>query len=115
MRVPATIRPFHFKNMSKQDMVELLNREAPIDLQYNQELVERVYQRYPFITKAEVAIIIRLTFQAIRDFIVLGKVINLNGVFVDMKLFFINGPHKEKKIPRLRVKLTTPPTLKKQV
>lgn len=82
------IREFNFKNLTKEQMVEIVDKKFPISLRYNEELIEKVHSRYPLITKAEVAVIVKFVFETMREFMILCKVINFNKVFINLKMYF---------------------------
>lgn len=108
-----TINSFSFKELSKQDMVNLLNEEHPITSKGNADLIERVYARYPLISKTEIVDICNNTFGAIRDLLVLGKILNFNGLFYQTKFMFTKGKNpKQKDIIRFKIAISTPPGLK---
>lgn len=116
MKKAKTIKEFVFKDMSHQDMVDTLNKESPINLRHNEDLVNRIYDRYPMIKKSEIALIIKGVFQSLRDLLVLGKILNFNNVFFDTKLHFFDYHQKDGHIlASLKVKITTPPPLRKHV
>ena len=108
--------PFWFDGYTRQEMVDRLNLENPISLRKNKDLVERVCARYPLLPKAEVANTIRQIFQALRDLLILGKIINSKPLFWHMRLLFYKFNMKkfgDKPFPSLRVKMTTPYKIKK--
>ena len=113
MKKPKTVIPFYFKDLSDQQVVDYLNEKYPISLKYNQDLVERVYQRYPLIDKSEVGIIVKAVFSSFRDLMILGKVLNFNGLFFDTKLHFFNHRRDGRILPSLKVRIGTPPPLRK--
>jgi hypothetical protein len=115
MKKEKQVIPFYFKDLSHQDIVDYFNYEYPISLKHNQELVERVYQRYPLINKSEIGLIIKAIFSCLRDLLILGKILNFNNFLFDAKLFF--HPHRKAGviIPAVKVKLSTPPPLRKYV
>lgn len=112
MKKPKIVKPFFFKSMSHQEMVDYLNAEYPINLKYNAELVERVHARYPLIDKTSTSLIIRAIFQSFRDLLVLGKVLNFNNLFFDAKLHFFDYRKDGHILPSLKVKISTPPPLR---
>ena len=93
-------------------MVDQLNTEHPVNLKYNEELVNRVYARYPLVDKSQVAIVVRSIFQSFRDLLVLGKVLNFNNLFFDTKLHFFDYRKGDAILPSLKVKISTPPPLR---
>lgn len=113
MKKPKEVKPFYFSDLSHQQMVDMLNRDFPISLKYNQELIERVYQRYPLIDKSEVGLIVKAIFSSFRDLLVLGKVLNFNNLFFDTKLHFFIHRRDGHILPSLRVRIATPPPLRK--
>lgn len=114
MKKPKTVRPFYFVNMSKQDIVDMLNNECPINIKYNEDLVDRIYARYPLVSKTEISIIVKAVFQSFRDLLVLGKVLNFNTLFFDTKLYFFARYKRGHILPSLKVKMSTPPKLRKK-
>jgi hypothetical protein len=68
-----------------QEVVDLINKELPISLKFNEDLVNRVHEKYPLISKAETAVIIKGVFQTMRDILVSNRVIHLAGVFCHVK------------------------------
>jgi hypothetical protein len=113
MKKQKVVKAYYFKELSKQDMVDLVNEEFPINIKYNEDLIDRIYARYPLIDKYKVSIIVKTLFQSMRDLLVLGKVLNFNSLFFDTKLFFF--PHRRGGVimPALKVKISTPPPLRK--
>lgn len=112
MKKPKTVKPFHFKELTHQQMVDLLNEENPVNIKYNETLVNRVYARYPLISKSEVSLIMKSLFQSMRDLLVLGRVLNFNNLFFDTKLHFFDYHKDGRTLPALKVKISTPPPLR---
>src|SRR5574338_944052 len=113
MKKPKRVKPFKFRDQSHQDMVNLLNDENPVNLKYNEDLVNRVYARYPLVDKTYVSIVVKSIFQSFRDLLVLGKVLNFNNLFFDMKLHFFDYRKGAAILPSLKVKVSTPPPLRR--
>jgi hypothetical protein len=112
MKKPKRVKPFSFKDMSHQQMVDLVNNENPIKLKYNEDLINRVYARYPLIDKSQISIIVKAIFQSFRDLLVLGKVLNFNNLFFDAKIYFFDYRKDGHILPSLKVKISTPPPLR---
>lgn len=113
MKKPKIVKPFYFKDMTHQEMADLLNTDNPINLKYNESLVNRVYARYPSISRVQVAVIVKAIFQSFRNLLVLGKVLNFNNLFFDTKLHFFHYRKDGHILPSLKVKISTPPPLRK--
>lgn len=114
MKKQKIVRPFFFKDRSHQDLLDLINKELPINLRYNEAMINRIYSRYPLISKTEISIIVRAVFQSFRDLLILGNVLNFNGLFFDTKLFFFQRFRKGRIVPSIKVKISTPPKLRKK-
>lgn len=112
MKKPKSIRKFYFRDLSHQEMVDLVNRENPISLKHNEDLVNRIHARYPLISKVQVSLIVKGIFQSLRDLLVLGKVLNFNNLFFDTKLHFFDYRKGGHILPSLKVKMSTPPPLR---
>lgn len=112
MKKQKTVKPFFFKDLTHQQMVELLDHERPLNIKYNEDLVNRVYARYPLIPKSEVSLIVKTIFRSIRELMVLGKVLNFNNLFFDTKLHFFDYCKNGHILPSLKVKISTPPPLR---
>jgi hypothetical protein len=113
MKKQKVVSPFFFKQLDRQEVVDLINSEMPVNIKYNEDLVDRVYARYPLIDKTQVSIIVKAVFQSLRDLLVLGKVINFNNLFFDTKLLFFLHRRGMVIFPALKVEISTPPPLRK--
>lgn len=114
MKKQKIVKPFFFKNRSHQDLVDLINKDLPINLRYNEAMIKRIHDKYPFISKTEVSIIVKAVFQSFRDLLVLGNVLNFNSLFFDTKLFFFQRLRKGRIVPSMRIQIKTPPKLRKK-
>jgi len=102
--------------MSAKNMVDLLDKECPIDLRYNEDLVDRVHVQYPLASKTEVATVIKEIFNSMRDLLFFGKIFNFHKMFFDTKLYFRAHSKAIKKHRfALRVSMKTPPPLRRHV
>lgn len=104
---------FSFKDHTRQEIVDQLNNENPISIKNQEDLVNRVHSRYPLLDKPEVGIIIKAIFASLRDLLVLGKVLNFNKLFFNMKLFFFTHQKKGAIFPAVKVKVSTTPKIRK--
>jgi hypothetical protein len=112
MKKPKLVKPFSFKDHSHQEMADIINNDIPINLKYNEDLVNKVYNRYPVIEKAQTALIIKAVFQRLRELFILGKVLNFNNLLFNAKLFFFDYRKNGHIFPSLKVKISTPPPLR---
>lgn len=115
MKKLKTIKPFYFTNKTNEETYNYINKELPISLKYNLDLVNRVYDKYPYLSKTQISIIIKLIFESIRELMILGKIINFNNLFFDTKLHFFAYRKFGSILPALKVKISTPPPMRKNV
>jgi hypothetical protein len=115
MKKQKIVVPFSFKDKTKQEMVDELNRDYPISIKHNEDLVNRVHSRYPLLDKSEVAIIVKAVFTSFRDMLVLGKVMNFHNLFFDTKLLTFTHCRGGVMFPAVKVQMTTPPKLKEKL
>ena len=101
---------FEFKEISKEEMVNIINSKHPIKLNKISYFADKIHERYPVATKTEVVMVLKEVFETIREMLVLGYVINFNKLFFDTKLYFFS-PSKGKAAVKVQAK--TPPPLKK--
>jgi hypothetical protein len=113
MKKPKTVKTYYFNGFTHQQMVDHLNLHYPIKIERGEDLINRIYARYPLINKTEISMIVKAVFQSLRDLLVLGKVLNFNNLFFDTKLHFFDYHKKGHILPFLKVKISTPPPLRK--
>lgn len=103
---------FCYKHKSYQEVVDIINDELPIKLVHNQDLIDRVSEKYPLLTKAEIAVIVKGTFQTIRDVIISNKILNINNFLCHSKIYFLRRK-SDKNIFNFYFSIITPNGLKK--
>lgn len=91
-----------------QEIVDIINKELPISLKYNEDLVNRIHEKYPLISKAETAVIVKGVFQTMRDVLVSNQILHVASVFCHVKLKFF----KRIESPALSCYIFTPKSLK---
>lgn len=111
MKKRKTNKEFYYKDLDKQEIINLVNNELPINLKYLENLIDRIHKRYPIVDKVQVSIIVKATFESLRELLILGNIINLNKFIFDMKLHCCTYI-SDKLYPVIKVKLTTPPIIK---
>lgn len=104
---------FHFRGISKEEFSKGINEEYPIEIRQLEPIIDRIHQKYPLIDKVQISLIVRAVFESIREFLILGYVINFNKFLTDMKLNFFTHVIGGRISPALRVKLKTPKILRK--
>ena len=107
MKKLKTIKEFFFKT---PNVVDEINANLPINIKYLESLIDRIYKRYPLIDKSKISVIVKTVFESMRELLVQGHIFNFNRFAFDIKLlFYKQGPY-----PVLKVKLTTPPAIKRK-
>jgi inorganic pyrophosphatase/exopolyphosphatase len=105
-----TIKPFKFKDMSNINMVNILDNKLPINLKYNEDLVNRVYSRYSVLEKSQIAFLIKAIFKSMRHLLVMCKTLNFFNVFFNARIIFYKKTSDIKY--SCKIKATTPPKLR---
>lgn len=113
LKKQKTVKPFEYKEITHQQFVDMINADHPVNLKYNHDLIDRVYARYPLISKAKVAVIIKTVFATMRDLLLLGDIMNFHGLFFNTKIHIFKHAPKGIKKPAIKVQLTMPPAMKK--
>ena len=104
---------FHYLEISKEEFRDQVNESFPIEIRQLEPIIDRIHHKYPLIDKTQISLIVRAVFESLRDFLILGYEINFNKLLTNMKLNFFTHVIDGKIRPALRVKLKTPPTLRK--
>lgn len=76
---------FIFKDISNEEVKDLVNKTFPIRLNSLAKIVDRIHLKYPTLTKTEISLIVRNTIESIRDLSILGFTINLQKFLTDAK------------------------------
>lgn len=114
MKKQKQVKQFEFKNLSKEQVSDQINVDLPISLRYNEDLINRIYNRYPLLDKAEIGLIVKAIFSSMRELLIRGMVLNFNKLFFDTKLFFFMHVRNGVIFPSVKVEMTTPPKLKRK-
>ncbi len=112
MKNKKSVKPFFFNNMSHKQAADLLNKENQIKLKYNEDLINRIWARYPLLKKSEIGIIVMAVIESMRELLVMGNVLNFNNLFFDTKFLFFRHTKNGVILPALKVKISTPPPLR---
>lgn len=98
-----------FDNIDYDDLIKLINQRAPIKI--NTKFLDKIYKKYPFIKKDEISLIMKTTFEVIREHMTMGYKINIRCLFGEahLNVGISNGK------PRIRVKHSTIPTIRKKI
>lgn len=112
MKNKKTVREFHFLDLSKKEIMDLMNSDHPINIKKFEPIIDKIYSKYPLIDKSQISLIVKMVFESMRDFLVMGYVINFNKFVFDMKLNFFVHVIRDKVFPALRVRLKNPPKIR---
>jgi nucleoid DNA-binding protein len=75
-----------FKNMTTNEFMDILDEKYPVNLKYLEDLVERVWYKYPLVSKADIAIVVNGFFGALRYALISNKVIVCDKLLYFTKL-----------------------------
>lgn len=82
--------------------------QFPISIAECADIVDRIYQRYPFVDKPIIALIVKSFFVCLRERLVVGDIITINGLFSHMHIIeFVRKGYRN-----ISVKLSTPEKIK---
>lgn len=113
MKHKKIIKEFYFT----KDIEEVVSELDEISLAKHSDLIDKIYDKYPLISRVEIAIIIKTTFETLREILVRGGIIMFHRLFFDFKLLFrqrkeIKGARGTINIVKALIK--TPPPLKER-
>lgn len=113
MKYTKQIKKFIFQ-LPHDEIAQQIDDDYPITLKYNENLVDRVHSRYPFVSKKDVILVITAVFQIMRKVLILGDIINFHHLFFDVKFLFYFIIKNKKLTKNLKLKIKTPPGIKKE-
>jgi hypothetical protein len=88
------------------------NYNIPISLKHIQHIIDKVSDRYPLLSKAEITLIIKTFFISIREILLAGDILSLNNFFSHMHLISFDSNRKSKFLRIIKVKLSTSKKIK---
>ena len=98
------VENFRYKDKSHREVYEIIEKELPISMKNNEDLIDRVHERYPILSKTEISIIVKAVFSSLRELLIMGKIVNIRTVLAYMRLAFNKAIFKRKK-PQVNVKI----------
>lgn len=101
--------PIYTKDISYDDLVEEINKNLPIKVKIK-DVVNHIHNIYPFISKIEIALIVKNTFEVIREQILFGNKINVKYLFNEFYLSLA----KRNKFICLEAKGNTTPKIRRK-
>ncbi len=105
--------PFYFKeDISSEEIIKLINEKFPISIRNHEDLINRIYDRYPVVDKATIAIVVQNTFTCMREQLILGKKLTISSMFINMFLLFFAHSANKRPTPAFSARLKTPDSIK---
>jgi hypothetical protein len=85
-----------YKNSSLDDLILLINNNSPISLKYNEKLIEKIHDRYPYLSKHDIALIVQSTFSVMRELLLKDNVLHLGSFMSKLYIKIITRatPHQ---------------------
>lgn len=108
MKFKKKVKEFYYS----RDIQNILNELDEIGLSRQSKYIDKICNRYPFLSKIEVAMIIKTTFETMREILIRGGIININSFFFDFKLHFFEHKRSKQRGVALKSKIKTPPIFK---
>lgn len=100
MKPKKAVKEFYFTNNGE----DLLNSLQPITLPKHPDIVERIYNKYPYVSRVEIALVVLTFFEVLRDLLLKGRTIILYPFITGFKLYVF----RHKKYPAVKVKTGMP-------
>lgn len=94
--------------MLKQKLIQYLNDRYPISIRELEPIISRIHKKIPALKKYEVAIIIRTFFEVLRECVIFGYIIKINGFLPHFSILLFSKLRKNKKIYSIKIKTSTP-------
>lgn len=88
-------------------------KNNPINIREHINIIDKIHEKYPLLSKSEISIIVKYSLETFRELLLFGNIINFNKLFFDMKLHIFKQIHNGVIFPSLKVKVSTPPRIKK--
>lgn len=109
------VKPLPYRDgITPEDLIKDLDLLLKIGMrEYNKDLIDRVCDKYNLIPRSDVIFIIQNTFNTMRDLLLFGKILNLNGSLFGIKFKFLKSRKDlNSKSITLKIVLGTPKDLK---
>lgn len=104
---------FWFKDQTNKQVADGLNRNHPITIAHNKDLLDRVHARYPLLERKQVAYIIKNVFTSFRELLIMGKILHVLEIGRDWRMTFTLLHRKAGVIlSKVKIKITTPLTMR---
>jgi hypothetical protein len=104
MKPKKTDKQFHFLN----DGEDVFNSLEPINLSKYPDLVERIYNRYPYVNRIQITLIVLSLFEIMRDLLLRGQAIKLRPFITNLQLYIFTHAEKSMIYPAVKVQIETP-------
>lgn len=111
-KITGVVKPFEYKDMSKTEVIDLINYDLPINLSEIEHILDKIQDRYPFLLKSEISYIVKGIFECLRGLLIMGKELNFNRLFFKTKFRFYSQIHKTRPSVYLRVSAMASPALR---
>lgn len=89
-----------------------LDNQFPISLKHIDHILERVYDRYPQISKHEISLIVKTFFETMRSILVSGNSISISNFVSKISLIAFSRTSYNKNYRVVKAKVSTPKKIK---
>ena len=90
-----------------------IQERFPVSIKFIQNILTRIHEQYPLADRTTIAVVVKAFFELLRQSLIEGKVITLEGYFTKFQLGVSYRQLNGRSQPRLRVKMNTPRGLRK--
>ena len=110
MKPAKVISKFYYTHKGRALFAAL----KPVKLLDNSDLIDRVYQRYPYLNRGHLALIIQTTLTILRELLLKGRTISLRPLLPNFKLYIFQHIENGITYPAAKVKIGTPENWKER-
>jgi hypothetical protein len=94
--------------MLDDNIINEIGEKFPIKLKYIEKLINKTHAKYPALSKIEVIFIVKAFFECLRDELLIGNLVSINGFLSGMHLISFTRQNKDKQYRVIKVKAKTP-------
>ncbi len=91
-----------------EDLILDINEKYPIRLKGHEDLINRIYTKYPYVKKPIIIGIVVKIFETMRECLIRGEILNIRKGFTGFQLMAYCKRYKGKIYPALKTRMNTP-------
>jgi hypothetical protein len=75
--------------MTDQELIDLFDEVYPINLKGHEDLINHIFQKYPYVSKVDIALIVRASLNVCRDQYLIGNNLKFPGITGGLHMLLI--------------------------